>query len=172
MFEATAKGCPLLRRQKNLEPRHITLIEQTVEHTHTEMAILDFISTSTILWVSLGVVILRLVTNRFKKGLGDIPGPALAKWTRLWKLHSVWKGDHHLASIDLHKKHGSLVRIGPNHISVGDPDAIPIIYGFDKGFTKVRFSQRLPDNIPTHQSNQNRLPFTHFSVSYGKRNPN
>lgn len=101
------------------------------------MAILDCVSMSTILWVIIAGVTLRLVTNRFKKGLSDIPGPVLAKYTRLWKLHSVWKGDHHLASIDLHKKHGSLVRIGPNHISVGDPDAIPIIYGFDKGFTKV-----------------------------------
>jgi hypothetical protein len=88
-------------------------------------------------YVILVVLLLRLLTNRYKRGLRDIPGPTLAKYSRLWKLHSVWKGDHHLTDIDLHRKHGPLVRIGPNHISVGDPNAIPIIYGLNKGFTKV-----------------------------------
>lgn len=88
--------------------------------------------------VIFAVLIIRLLTNRYKRGICDIPGPLLAKYTRLWKLHSVWKGDHHHTAIDLHKKHGSLVRIGPNHISVGDPNAIPVIYGLNKGFTKVR----------------------------------
>lgn len=82
-------------------------------------------------------VLFLLLRNRFRKGLSDIPGPALAKYTRLWKLHNVWKGDHHNTAIALHREHGHLVRIGPTHISVGDPKAIPIIYGLNKGFTKV-----------------------------------
>lgn len=88
--------------------------------------------------IFLAAVALHLLKNRFKRGLRDIPGPTAAKYTRLWKLHSVWKGDHHNTAIDLHRKHGSLVRIGPKHVSVGDPDAIPVIYGLNKGFTKVR----------------------------------
>lgn len=98
---------------------------------------LEFSWKSSIL-VILAIVTIRLITNRYKRGLRDIPGPLLAKYTRLWKLHSVWKGDHHHTAIDLHKRYGALVRIGPNHISVGDPNAIPIIYGLNKGFTKVR----------------------------------
>ncbi|GIJ87091.1 hypothetical protein Asppvi_005994 [Aspergillus pseudoviridinutans] len=90
-------------------------------------------------YLVIAVVVLRLITNRFCRGLAGIPGPAIAKWTRLWKLHSVWKGDHHNTAIDLHRKHGPLVRIGPKHISVGDPSAIPIIYGLNKGFTKTGF---------------------------------
>jgi len=93
--------------------------------------------------VILVIVTIRLITNRYKRGLRGIPGPLLARYTRLWKLHSVWKGDHHHTAIDLHKRHGTLVRIGPNHISVGDPNAIPVIYGLNKGFTKVR-SQYMP----------------------------
>ncbi|KAL5361449.1 cytochrome P450 [Aspergillus floccosus] len=87
----------------------------------------------------LSLYLLRLITNRFKSGLRDIPGPALAKHTRLWKLYSVWKGDHHTTEINLHRKYGPLVRIGPNHVSVGDPSAIPIIYGLNQGFTKTGF---------------------------------
>lgn len=90
--------------------------------------------------ILLAAVALHLLRNRFKRGLRDIPGPTAAKYTRLWKLHSVWKGDHHNTAIDLHRKYGSLVRIGPKHVSVGDPDAIPVIYGLNKGFTKVRAS--------------------------------
>ncbi|RDW79279.1 cytochrome P450 [Aspergillus mulundensis] len=82
---------------------------------------------------------LRLLWRRFGSGLSGIPGPALAKCTRLWKLHSVWKGDHHLTEINLHRRHGPLVRIGPRHVSVADPKAIPVIYGLNKGFTKTGF---------------------------------
>lgn len=88
-----------------------------------------------------GLYLLRLIYNRLRPGLRDIPGPTLAKYTRLWKAYSVWKGNHHLAEIDLHKKHGPLVRIGPKHISFCDPAAIPDIYGLNKGFTKVGFDK-------------------------------
>ncbi|CAG7930638.1 unnamed protein product [Penicillium olsonii] len=90
-------------------------------------------------YVSLGAILVRLLTNRYKRGLQDIPGPGLARYSRLWKLYSVWKGNQHHVEIDLHRKYGSLVRIGPNHISVGDPSAIPIIYGLNKGFNKTSF---------------------------------
>lgn len=86
---------------------------------------------------------LRLLMNRYKHGLQDIPGPRIAKYTGLWKLHNVWKGDHHNTAIDLHQKHGNLVRIGPRHVSVGDPSAIPVIYGLNKGFTKVCICPRV-----------------------------
>ncbi|KAJ5689208.1 cytochrome P450 pisatin demethylase [Penicillium macrosclerotiorum] len=84
-------------------------------------------------------IFILLLRNRFRKALYDIPGPSLAKYTKLWKLHNVWKGKHHNSAIALHRKHGHLVRIGPNHISVGDPNAIPIIYGLNKGFIKTAF---------------------------------
>ncbi|KAL4871072.1 cytochrome P450 [Aspergillus spectabilis] len=41
------------------------------------------------------------------------------------------------AFLDLHRRLGPLVRIRPRHVSVGDPMAIPVIYGLNKGFTKI-----------------------------------
>ncbi|KAE8149811.1 cytochrome P450 [Aspergillus avenaceus] len=90
-----------------------------------------------ILSIFVALVLLRLLYNRLR--LFGIPGPWLAAYTRLWKLHSVWQGDHHHTAIDLHRKYGPLVRIGPRHVSVSDPKAIPIIYGINKGFTKTAF---------------------------------
>lgn len=92
-----------------------------------------------VLFVLVGLITLRLLWRRFGGGLSGIPGPTLAKFTRLWKLHSVWKGNHHRTEIELHQKHGPLVRIGPRHVSVADPAAIPVIYGLNKGFTKTGF---------------------------------
>lgn len=93
------------------------------------------IDAASVVILIIGFIVARLVTNRFR--LSGIPGPSLAAYTRLWKLYNAWKGDHHHTEIALHRKYGSLVRIGPRHISVSDPKAIPIIYGVNKGFTKV-----------------------------------
>lgn len=37
---------------------------------------------------------------------------------------------------EAHKKYGTLVRIAPNHVSVADAEAIPVIYGHGNGFLK------------------------------------
>lgn len=44
-------------------------------------------------------------------------------------------------SIKLHAKHGPLVRIGPHHVSVADPEAVKIIYGTDGRYQKTAFYQ-------------------------------
>lgn len=111
-----------------------------------------------------GLIIARLVTNRFR--LSGIPGPSLAAYTRLWKLYNAWKGDHHHTEIELHRKYGSLVRIGPRHISVSDPKAIPIIYGFNNGFTKVR--QFISPSSP--EVTLSRRHSTLFNPYHGTRN--
>src|SRR3954453_23572090 len=87
--------------------------------------------------VLFGVVVIHLLYNKFRPGLRGIPGPVLAAYTRLWRLYDVWKGDAHHTAINLHRKYGPLVRIGPNHVSVSDPKEISNIYGLKTGYTKV-----------------------------------
>jgi hypothetical protein len=79
---------------------------------------------------------LTKVTN---SALRSIPGPRLASYTKLWRLYDVYKGSSHLTAISLHAKHGKLVRIAPNVISVSDPAEIPKIYGVKGDFTKTAF---------------------------------
>lgn len=88
--------------------------------------------------VFIGLLLLRLLSNRLKSGLSSIPGPTLAKYTRLWRLYDAWAGQSHFVSIRLHRKYGDVVRIGPKHLIFSHPTAIADIYGLTKTFPKVR----------------------------------
>ncbi|KAK5163774.1 uncharacterized protein LTR77_010448 [Saxophila tyrrhenica] len=70
---------------------------------------------------------------------GNIPGPVLAGFTDLWRFFVVRSRKSHETYLALHKKHGDLVRIGPNCISICKPDLIPAIYGIGKGYVKSSF---------------------------------
>ncbi|KAH8885468.1 cytochrome P450 [Thozetella sp. PMI_491] len=61
--------------------------------------------------------------------LRGIPGPFLARFTDLWRYRAMNSQGWSARLTALHQKHGHLVRLGPNHISVSDPSAIPVIYG-------------------------------------------
>ena len=43
----------------------------------------------------------------FRDPLRDIPGPFLARITRLWKFYLVWKGSAHLDYVKLHDLYGT-----------------------------------------------------------------
>ena len=80
-----------------------------------------------------------LIKQKYQRGLNQYSGPYLASVTDLWRAFCVWSTrDIHNVSIDLHKKHGNVVRMGPNLLSFSDPAAIKDIYGLNKGFVKVR----------------------------------
>ncbi|KAF2717915.1 putative P450 monooxygenase [Polychaeton citri CBS 116435] len=66
----------------------------------------------------------------------DIPGPFLAKFSNLWYMYQCRRGQRYLAVYNLHQKHGKLVRVQPNQVSIADPEAIPIVYGHGTGFLK------------------------------------
>ncbi|EMD60387.1 hypothetical protein GGP41_000714 [Bipolaris sorokiniana] len=80
-----------------------------------------------------------LLNNKYWKGLNKYPGPRLAGYTNWWRVLDVYTRNHHWNIIALHRKHGDIVRIGPNVLSFADPKAIKTIYGLNKGFTKSDF---------------------------------
>jgi hypothetical protein len=114
--------------------------------------------------VLLGVVICTFGLGRLLLAasgpLRSVPGPLLARFTRLWYLRAVSKGDFEKTNIELHRKHGrkdrsykdfllfnlsdlstsgKIVRIGPNHYSIDDPEAAAIIYNYNNVFAKPDF---------------------------------
>ena len=72
--------------------------------------------------------------------LRHVPGPFLARWTDLWRLFVVWGRKAHTVQLQLHKKHGDVVRLGPNCVSVSAPEVTGSIYGIGKGLVKAGIS--------------------------------
>jgi hypothetical protein len=68
--------------------------------------------------------------------LRRIPGPFLAAFTDLWRVGSWWTGRTHLAQIQLHRRFGRAVRLGPNMVSLSDPTLIPTVYSSTKPWLK------------------------------------
>ena len=87
--------------------------------------------------ICLTLLTLYHVSTLYAYGLWDLPGPALAKVSNLWRFIETWKGHGELVLRELHRKHGKLVQIGPNVISIADPDAIEPIYGIKADLPKV-----------------------------------
>lgn len=91
---------------------------------------------SILLAVGAGVVILRLLHTHSR--LSHIPGPASAALTDFVRRSWVAAGDVHQKHTDLHRRYGTVVRVGPNAVLISQPDAVDKIYGFKAKFLKVR----------------------------------
>ncbi|KAH8695171.1 cytochrome P450 [Talaromyces proteolyticus] len=61
--------------------------------------------------------------------LAQYPEPLLGKLTSLWSVYHAFRGDRHLAIFELHQRYGTVVRIGPHHISINSASALGPIYG-------------------------------------------
>ncbi|KAF5357052.1 hypothetical protein D9756_006716 [Leucocoprinus leucothites] len=73
------------------------------------------------------------------KGIRKYPGPFLAKFTDSWLAYISKQGYRSELIHDLHLKHGPIVRIAPNHLSVADSVALNSIYGHGSGTLKSDF---------------------------------
>jgi hypothetical protein len=78
-----------------------------------------------------------LLHNKYGHGINSIPGPLAASVTNLWRLALVTGRRPELEHIKLHRKYGNIVRLGPNVVSVSDPNAVKVIYAINAGFVKV-----------------------------------
>lgn len=79
-----------------------------------------------------------LVFTYLRSPLKAIPGPFWAKFTDLWRVYSWWTGHAHLNQIELHRKLGTAVRMGPNFVSLSDPNMIKTVYSTKSPWKKVR----------------------------------
>jgi len=88
-------------------------------------------------WTLVAAVLLYyIVPFLAAPALYAIPGPLLARFTNLWLLYESRMARRSLSVHAAHQKYGTFVRIQPNHVSVADDAAIPLIYGHGNGFLK------------------------------------
>ena len=83
------------------------------------------------------IVFLYHLSPLLDPDLRKIPGPVWAKCSNLWRFIDTWRGSHEVNIVKLHDNYGSAVRVGPNVVSIADPDAIDKIYGSKTDFSKV-----------------------------------
>lgn len=82
-----------------------------------------FISSFTAVSLLVYIILVRTLSP-----LGGIPGPFWASITNLWIVHKTRQLHRQSLDVELHKKYGPLVRIGPNIVSVGSPSVVKTIY--------------------------------------------
>ncbi|KAJ5907895.1 hypothetical protein N7495_000577 [Penicillium taxi] len=87
--------------------------------------------------VALGLlVVTKLFYHIFLSPLRAFPGPFLAKTTNLWRAYHTYGGRVERKHLELHRKHGHAVQIGPNCVSISDPDLIRTIYSTRNSWKK------------------------------------
>ena len=112
----------------------------------------------TLLAVSSLVWIAIRIQRLYRRDLRNLPGPFLAKFSGLHRLFMVGGGNGPAGYRKLHQQYGPIVRVGPNHVAVSDPSAIPIVYGLGSKFTKVRTSSIHPVISSTIDRSARTLP--------------
>jgi hypothetical protein len=93
---------------------------------------------------------LYVVHYRFFHPLSRYPGPMLASLTDLWQVNQFLTLKQPYELTRLHEKHGSIVRYGPDKISITSEAAISVIY----------------------QRGGRHMPKTEFYDAYGAAHPN
>ncbi|KAI8623937.1 cytochrome P450 [Xylariaceae sp. FL1651] len=89
-------------------------------------------------------IIARMGYRRYATPLRSIPGPFLASCTRLWKVRSTISENTHWEHVELHRKYGPVVRIGPAEVSFSSPHVARNILSAGKRFYKTDFYSVFP----------------------------
>lgn len=116
--------------------QHVT--DSELCHLTCTMAV-DLLRTTSMLLLALLVVVLANVLFRICfHPLAKIPGPRLAKITRLWQSWRYYRGTWHDDILQLHGRYGPLVRIAPNEVSFVDArESLEAVYGHGAKTLKV-----------------------------------
>lgn len=69
--------------------------------------------------------------------LASVPGPFFAKFTAFWYVYRSYRGDVMSHVRKLHRKHGNVVRVGPNTVDIADGAVLGPIYVERGGFMKT-----------------------------------
>ncbi|KAI0514712.1 cytochrome P450 [Xylaria bambusicola] len=101
------------------------------------MALLD----SNTSYVALGLLVFAaagyVVYQTAFSPLARVPGPFLAKFSQMYLVYFHLSGQSHRILMELHKKHGNVVRTGPSTLSIADPTAFYEMYRAGNKFVKT-----------------------------------
>jgi benzoate 4-monooxygenase len=70
------------------------------------------------------------------KGLRNIPGPRLARFSNVWLAFGARRGKKFAWVHWAHEQYGPIVRVGYNHVSIAEPEGLHAVYAHGNGFLK------------------------------------
>ena len=70
--------------------------------------------------------------------LRAFPGPFASRFTNIWRAIATTSGHIDRTNVEWHRQYGSAVRVGPNTISISDPNLIRTIYATKNAWPKVK----------------------------------
>lgn len=88
-------------------------------------------------WSAVCLIISLFLWSTFKSPLKEFPGPILAGITNFWRLWDEYCGRNSETHLNLHRKHGTVVRLGPNVLSLSDPTLINRVYTTKSAWNKA-----------------------------------
>jgi len=105
-----------------------------------------------VIWLSVLAIVAVLLKIRFRAGIRNVPGPFTASFLPLDRLRTAASGHQFQAHIDYHRKYGTLVRVGPSHVSFSDADWITQVYGISTKYEKSDFYKPFDAKTPIGNS--------------------
>ncbi|KAG5915313.1 hypothetical protein E4U61_004719 [Claviceps capensis] len=105
------------------------------------MTLLEYVLSPWTIPAVLGFVIFTYMFDYFVTfgHLRGIPAPLGAQFSNLWLLSVCRRGHRYKMVDECHAKLGKVIRIQPNHVSIADDEAIPVVYGHGNGLLKSEF---------------------------------
>lgn len=101
------------------------------------MLIMDFPVNNSLSWVAIISIAAIFLWELFSSPLRAFPGPLAARFTNIWRAIATASGHIDRTNVEWHRKYGSAVRVGPNTISISDPNLIRVIYATKTAWPKV-----------------------------------
>ena len=81
--------------------------------------------------------LVQYIRNALRPGLKSVPGPFVARFSRLYRLWKISEGKAPNFYQSLHDQYGPIVRTAPQVVSISDPRSLATIYGINSKFVKV-----------------------------------
>lgn len=83
------------------------------------------------------IILSKFFWNYLRSPLKSFPGEWSTRFTNAWRFFDVWAEHPEITHINLHKQHGSAVRMGPNIVSLSDPGLIGKVFSTRSPWKKV-----------------------------------
>lgn len=128
----------LMRYTPQPQLQHPVTVGKPALSVQVERPRFDKMQYTFIVSTALLIAYLSFHLARTWRRLCHIPGPRLAAFSDLWRWYIMNSQGYGERMVQLHRRYGPVVRMGPDRVSVSDPAAVHVTHGTRPVWEKVR----------------------------------